>query len=259
MCAPWAIGGWPLRCFWPVRRPRVSPSTLTQSADSRPTIPRTWDEDAIASVAIPLAVAAASPKHIPADYYYRMPVRPVFRSYPVYAPGYEPAGYIDSLRRLQPEILFDTATSFASDAEWLRVGELVFEAPIAFDGEPLEIMRLEQARDSSWYRQTGVLTTKDHIMPYARYMVRTPGVVEVGSLACAMCHTRVMPDGTVLKGAQGNFPFDRAIAALLRAKAANGNGRAAAWTRSEQYQRCSSAAPWLKRTRQGISIGNRWR
>jgi len=27
-----------------------------------------------------------------------------------------------------------------------------------------------------------------------------------------MCHTRVMPDGTVIKGAQGNFPFDRALA-----------------------------------------------
>ena len=26
-----------------------------------------------------------------------------------------------------------------------------------------------------------------------------------------MCHTRVMPDGSVLKGAQGNFPFDRAL------------------------------------------------
>ncbi len=224
---------------------------MTQSADSRPTIPRTWDEDAIASVEIPLAVAAASPKHIPADYYYRMPVRPVFRSYPVYAPGYEPAGYIDSLRRLQPEILFDTATSFASDAEWLRVGELVFEAPIAFDGEPLEIMRLEQARDSSWYRQTGVLTTKDHIMPYARYVVRTPGVVEVGSLACAMCHTRVMPDGTVLKGAQGNFPFDRAIAALLRAKAANGNERAAAADEERAVQRMLFRAPWLKEDKAG--------
>jgi hypothetical protein len=27
-----------------------------------------------------------------------------------------------------------------------------------------------------------------------------------------MCHTRVMPDGSVLKGAQGNIPFDRAMA-----------------------------------------------
>ena len=27
-----------------------------------------------------------------------------------------------------------------------------------------------------------------------------------------MCHTRVMPDGSVVKGAQGNLPFDRAIA-----------------------------------------------
>src|SRR4029450_4214476 len=30
----------------------------------------------------------------------------------------------------------------------------------------------------------------------------------VGVLACGTCHTRVMPDGSVVKGAQGNFPFD---------------------------------------------------
>src|SRR4029453_11956910 len=33
-----------------------------------------------------------------------------------------------------------------------------------------------------------------------------------GILARGMCHTRVMPDGSILKGAQGNFGFDRAIA-----------------------------------------------
>ena len=30
--------------------------------------------------------------------------------------------------------------------------------------------------------------------------------------SCAMCHTRVMPNGTTLKGAQGNMPIDRALA-----------------------------------------------
>ena len=31
-------------------------------------------------------------------------------------------------------------------------------------------------------------------------------------LSCAMCHTRVLPDKTVVKGAQGNFPFGKAMA-----------------------------------------------
>ena len=31
-------------------------------------------------------------------------------------------------------------------------------------------------------------------------------------ISCATCHTRIMPDGAVIKGAQGNFPFARAFA-----------------------------------------------
>src|SRR6185369_3124107 len=38
----------------------------------------------------------------------------------------------------------------------------------------------------------------------------------IGILSCAMCHTRVMPNGAVIKGAQGNFPFDRALAVDYR-------------------------------------------
>jgi hypothetical protein len=57
--------------------------------------------------------------------------------------------------------------------------------------------------------------TSDGTMPFARYVVRQKGRVEIGNLACAMCHTRVMPDGTTILGAQGNFPFDQVFAAGL--------------------------------------------
>ena len=55
-------------------------------------IPRTWDERALQSQQIPLANRAMSPKPISADYYYRMPVRPIYKSYPVYYPDREPRG-----------------------------------------------------------------------------------------------------------------------------------------------------------------------
>jgi hypothetical protein len=42
------------------------------------------------------------------------------------------------------------------------------------------------------------------------YIIRQKGKIELGSFSCAMCHTRVMPDGDAIKGAQGNFPFERA-------------------------------------------------
>ena len=55
-------------------------------------IPKTWDERALQSQQVPLANRAMSPKNISADYYYRMPVRPVYKSYPVYYPDREPRG-----------------------------------------------------------------------------------------------------------------------------------------------------------------------
>jgi hypothetical protein len=57
-----------------------------------PAIPRTWDDEALRSLEVPLANAAVSPKHISSDYYYRMPVRPIYKSYPVYHPDKEPSG-----------------------------------------------------------------------------------------------------------------------------------------------------------------------
>jgi len=73
---------------------------MEAASPPRPDIPKTWDQAEVASVTIPLATRAASPVPISADYYYRMLVRPVYRSYPVYAPDREPRGYLDSLRRL---------------------------------------------------------------------------------------------------------------------------------------------------------------
>src|SRR6516162_5668237 len=60
-----------------------------------PAIPRTWDDDAMAELEIPLTNPSGSPKYVSADYYYRIPVRPIYKSYPVYAPGHEPPNYIE--------------------------------------------------------------------------------------------------------------------------------------------------------------------
>ena len=49
-----------------------------------PTIPRTWDDEQIATLELPLANPAGSPKHVSSDYYYRIPVRPIYKQYAVY-------------------------------------------------------------------------------------------------------------------------------------------------------------------------------
>src|SRR5262245_9890496 len=118
-------------------------------------IPRTWDEEALSTVELPLASTGVSPEHIPADYYYRMPVRPIYKSYPIYAPGREPRGYFERLKQLEPEIMFDPA-KLKTEADWIKAGELVFEAPIGYDSDPASFPALSDVRNPAWYQRAGV-------------------------------------------------------------------------------------------------------
>jgi hypothetical protein len=196
--------------------PFITPSQAQKSGKSfSPPLPRTWDDQALASLELPLATTGLPAEHISSDYYYRMPVRPVYKSYPIYAPGNEPPGYFAKLKELEPEVTFDQA-KLKTELHWIKAGEGVFDAPITYDAETVGFLTPSEVRNPAWYQKVGVSVTKDGVMPYARYVIRKKGVVEVGNLSCGMCHTRVMADGSVIKGAQGNFPFDRAIAFFLR-------------------------------------------
>jgi hypothetical protein len=178
-------------------------------------IPKVWDDEAIASAMVPLADAAGTPVQIASQYYYGIPVRTIYKSYPVYRPDREPAGYIEWLKQQEPQIAFDAA-KLRTPEDWIRAGEIVFDAPIVYG----HIFRLPASdlylRDPDWYRSTGAPLLKDGSLPFYRYVIREKGKIEIGVNSCGMCHTRVMPDGSVIKGAQGNFPFDRAYAWDLR-------------------------------------------
>src|SRR5215469_12406160 len=80
---------------------------VPEQTGGRPAIPRTWDDAAMATLELPLADQAASPKYPPADYYYRIPVRPMYKSYPIYVPDRKPPGYLDWLKQQEPVIVWD--------------------------------------------------------------------------------------------------------------------------------------------------------
>ncbi len=166
----------------------------------------------MSTVEIPLSHPQFSPKHINSSFYYRMPVRPIYKSYPVYYPDKEPPGYFHWLTQRQPELTWDPSTLHRQQ-EWTRAGEIVFDAPIAYGaiGVGLENSRELFVRSRSWYEHVRPPVSKDGVLPFVRYVVREKGKVEVGMGACALCHTRVLPDGSVLKGGPGNFPFDAAF------------------------------------------------
>ena len=119
----------------------LAPALISQvqSQDGPPpkrvVAPATWDDKAMNGVEVPLANPIGSPKHVSADYYYRIPVRPVYQQYPVYAPGREPAGYLEELKRKEPVIIWDGAAhtpALRTDQDWIRAGEMVFGAAITF-------------------------------------------------------------------------------------------------------------------------------
>jgi hypothetical protein len=211
----------------------IQRSTPTNGA---PAVPKTWDDEAIATLEVPLANPMGSPKHVSANYYYKIPVRPIYKQYPVYAPGHEPAGYMDRLMRQEPVIVWDDTDHrppLRTEADWIKAGEVVFDAPISYG----EVFTLSDVRSAEWYEKSDMPIAKDGVLPFLHYVIRKKGTIEVGMCSCGMCHTRVMSNGTTLKGAQGNMPFDRALANTIRTRFTLEDIRA--------LERSLFSVPWL--------------
>jgi len=201
--------------------------------DFRPEIPRVWDDKEVERFELPLARRDRSPRYMTAKEYYALKVRPIYRSYPVYAPGREPAGYRESLLQKEPEIVFD-ASQLRTREDWIRAGKLVFESQTVF-------------------RRAAATPTVDPLLPVSKegilpsfrpggqYFVRKKGVLEVGSNACADCHTRVMPDGSYFQGGQGvtTRPFDTATLNALR------DSSPEAFARQVEQDWVLFGAPWI--------------
>jgi hypothetical protein len=219
----------------------LSSLSLGQKPDG-PVIPRTWDTQAIDSFQLPLADPKVSTKLISSSYYYSIPVRPIYKSYDVYRPDREPRGYMDELKRKEPQVVFDSS-KLKSGADWTKAGELVFDAPIEFESHGTLYSAI---RGMDWFVKNNVPVTREGVMPFMRWVVREKGKVELGILACAHCHTRVMSDGTIIKGAQGNFPDDRSFGYEETVEFAKSANKEAMLKDLRSFIRRSYAAPWIK-------------
>jgi hypothetical protein len=203
--------------------PRLVSSTLLIRAlglvlvvtAAAPDVPRTWEKTSVDTLEIPLANREYSPIHIDESAYYRIPERVIYKSFPVYAPGREPAGYMERLKTVEPEVAFDSST-LRTPQDWISAGEIVFNAPTSL--HPV-FFTAQDLSDPNFFKQMGMPIAKDGTIPFARWVVRQKGLVELGSMSCATCHTRVMADGAVVPGAPGNNPNDREGARLLQKSA----------------------------------------
>jgi serine/threonine protein kinase len=215
-------------------------STEFTESDDPPN--RMWNDAAMQTLELPLANADATPRHVPADYYYRFPEWEIYQTYPVYHPEHEPPNYFGELASTEPVILWGATQrpELGTEEEWRAAGELVFDWPIAF-GSGRMLPSTETSlivRDAKWYRDHDVPVTSEGINPFYRYVIRERGKVEVGVLSCAMCHTRILPDGKFVKGAQGNLPFSRIYGSQMREAGAIPNA-------VRGLERNLFGAPWL--------------
>src|SRR5262245_21838196 len=148
-------------------------SAQDSTAQFSPAAPRTWDDKAMADLELPLADPVGSPKHISADYYYRMPVRPIYKGYAIYAPGHEPPGYKTWLAEQEPQVLWGEdrngtrhSPPLRTEADWLKAGEMVFDAPIAFStGNDLRLLG-----EPAFYDTTGIVLASDGLFPFEQYV-----------------------------------------------------------------------------------------
>ena len=176
----------------------------------RPQIPRAWDDKEVERFELPLAKRDRSPRYMSSEHYYKLPVRPIYRSYPAYAEGREPAGYRESLKQKEPEIIAFDVSKLDTKEDWIQAGKLVFENDNSFSPAPERPVTPE-----------GPLSPEG-VMPYynpgGRYYIRRKGTLEVGRNSCASCHVRVLPDGRWLQGAQqgreGNTPVTARVKAI---------------------------------------------
>ena len=177
-------------------------------------IPKVWDMKRLHSMHLPFPDTSIKTNPVSEEYYYQLPERVAYKTYPFYMPGKEPKGYYEWLRKQEPEIIFNPA-DLKTDSDWIKAGETIYDLPIIYQVMDSAFLALLPDLEKHW-RKGGFPTTPEGALPFLSIVVRQKGRIEMGLGACGMCHTKVMPDGKVLKGGQGNFQQRKFQTSLLR-------------------------------------------
>ena len=210
-------------------------------ADAPIEVPRIWNDADLATWATPLAGLGAPPGHFSEDEYYLAPIDNL-RTYPVYHPRFEPDGYREWMRAQGPQPLIDT-TKLKTKEDWIEAGRLVFErldTEISRSGDLLVIAHFTHAESLDKYRDaTHDAMTADGIILDYRWVVDRDSTLKISLSSCAGCHSRLMPDGSLLSGAPCNFDLASSPAASILLAPLSPTGLSAAERFYQMY-----GVPW---------------
>jgi hypothetical protein len=190
--------------------------TAAQPPGAHPA-PRLWTDDALAGWALPIAGVNATPNFYSEAEYYAAPVDEL-RTYPVYVRNKEPKGYREGLRRRGPQPLIALGRA-RTDAEWAAAGKELFSGLDLSDNRTDNPAVIAWVDDPSKAADERALITKDGVIVGLRWVVDRDGKLKITLSECGACHTRVLPDGTEILGAQGNLRFRLSVFGAVVAQA----------------------------------------
>lgn len=169
----------------------------------RKTAPKIWNESTLKDWATPVAGVNARPRFYSEAEFYAAPVDDL-RTYPVYHPDYEPAGYLESIRKRGPRLLIEAGKPRTRD-EWIEAGRLVWEELDIPQVRTSDSRIIDYVRSKEALKKRPQRITKDgHLLDF-RWVVEKDGGLKLTVRQCAACHTRLMPDGSVIRGGQTQF------------------------------------------------------
>ena len=180
-------------------------AVLGQTRDTRVQAPRFWNDRELADWALPVAGLNVRPAHFSEKDYYAAPDGEWVRTYPVYFPGREPDGYWDLIRGKKPEPLITPGARTPS--EWIADGKRVFEEMDVPFFRTIDPQLIAIARSGDAFAMRGGHPQEDGTVFGLRWVPTAKGLA-LGISDCSGCHTRVLPDGSLLSGAPFNDPGD---------------------------------------------------
>ena len=102
---------------------------------------------------------------------------------------------------LQPLI---EPAKLTSEADWIAAGREVFDGLHLAEFRTADPRAFRWADDPDLMAREGVTVATDGTIPGVRWLIDHDGELKITLAECSACHTRVLPDGSIVRGAQRN-------------------------------------------------------
>lgn len=154
----------------------------------------------------PVATLNVRPKHISTQEYYSAPEYNL-RSYPVYVPGREPAGYWDMLLRIGPQPLIEPE-KLKTEEDWIKAGQRVFDEASTPQLTVFDPETIRNLRSREYLEGQRAVPLPDGSLATLRWVPTKQGMA-VSVLICGGCHILFRSDGIRIPGLSSRAEVSR--------------------------------------------------